>query len=363
MKILLLAGEESGVMYADEIRSRLAGHEVRGYADYGFKTSDLAVFGFAAVMRRIFFFMRVMRTMKRAIDEWRPDVLCTVDYPGMNLKLAAYAKSRGAKAVHVVCPQVWAWRRGRVPAVEAALDRLCCFFPFEPAIFRPGFAVFVGHPLAAKLARSAAARRDAGDSQLVALLPGSRTGEISRILPVLLKAADFLPGAKFAIPAANDAAFALIGRIVRDSGVKAHVRICRRGARELLLSASCAAVASGTATLEATLCRCPTVLVYRVNPILAAFARCVINGTKYIGLANIIWERCGGSGGTPPMPELLQEKFTAEAVSDILRRWIASSEERDAAAKRLAGAAALLGSGTDAMDAIVREVLSPRQPA
>ena len=156
-RLLLLAGEESGVVYADMIRRAVLraapGVEIRGYGDYGFAVADLAVMGILAVLRRIFFFMRVRRTMRRAIDEWRPDAVCTVDYPGMNLKLAAYAKSRGVRTVHVVCPQVWAWKRGRIPKIEASVDRLCCFFPFEPALFRPGFAEFVGHPLAEEMKR------------------------------------------------------------------------------------------------------------------------------------------------------------------------------------------------------------------
>ena len=151
MKVLLLAGEESGVLYAKQIAEAIRGRdpsaEIRGYGDYGFETSDLAVIGFFAVLRKIRFFLGVKRTMERAIDEWEPDVVCTVDYPGLNLKLAAYAKKRGIRAVHVVCPQVWAWKKGRIPKIEASLDKLCCFFPFEPALFKPGFAEFVGHPL------------------------------------------------------------------------------------------------------------------------------------------------------------------------------------------------------------------------
>ena len=93
-KILLLAGEESGVFYAEHLAVplRSAGAELRGYGEYGFKTADLAVFGIWEVLRRLFYFLRVARTMKRAIREWRPDVVVTIDYPGMNLKLAAYAK-------------------------------------------------------------------------------------------------------------------------------------------------------------------------------------------------------------------------------------------------------------------------------
>ena len=162
-KILILAGEESGVLYANGLAGKLAGIpggcEVSGYSDYGFDTADLAVIGIWAVVRRLFYFLRVRRTMRRAIREWRPDAVCTIDYPGMNLPLARYAKSLGIRAVHVVCPQVWAWKKGRIPKIEKSLDRLCCFFPFEPALFKPGFAVFTGHPLADAID---GARRPAG---------------------------------------------------------------------------------------------------------------------------------------------------------------------------------------------------------
>ena len=97
-RILLLAGEESGVLYAGQLAERLksAGAEIRGYGDFGFRTADLAVMGFWTVVRKLFYFLRVARTLKRAIREWRPDVVVTVDYPGLNLKFAAYAKRRGA---------------------------------------------------------------------------------------------------------------------------------------------------------------------------------------------------------------------------------------------------------------------------
>ena len=132
LKIMLLAGEESGVLYADRLAERLraAGADVRGYGDYGFRTADLAVMGFWPVLRRLSYFLGVARTMKRAIREWRPDVVATVDYPGLNLKLGAFAKGLGIPSVHMVCPQVWAWHRGRIPKVAAALTKLLCFFPY-----------------------------------------------------------------------------------------------------------------------------------------------------------------------------------------------------------------------------------------
>ena len=330
MKILLLAGEESGVMYAEriaaEVRGRIPSSEIRGYGDWGFRTEDLAVMGLGQVLRRIFYFLRVKRTMERAIREWRPDVVCTVDYPGMNLKLASYAKARGIRTVHVVCPQVWAWKKGRIPKIEDSLDRLCCFFPFEPELFRPGFAEFVGHPLVDAFASEA---REKGEGErrrgkILALLPGSRSGEIEKHMPVSLEAVRRLSeagGVKVVIPAANEKAYRAITSFVsRPRYSSCAVEVRRGGAREALRQADAAIVASGTATLEAALAGCPTVLVYRVGWLFAFLARRVIKGIRHIGLANIIAEKAGTKC---PMPELLQEDFTVGNVLRTVRPWLA----------------------------------------
>ncbi len=354
MKILLLAGEESGVLYANALKNSatLRGAEIRGYDTYGFKTEDLAVFGFTAVLKKIFYFLRVKRTLERAIDEWRPDVVCTIDYPGLNLKLAAYAKKRGIRTVHVVCPQVWAWKAGRIPKIEAALDRLCCFFPFEPRLFKPGFATFVGHPLVAAFGAASAVEKG-----LVAALPGSRMGEIERHLPLMLAALRDVKGARrIVIPAANARAEAAIRRIVAaDPAGGASVTVQRGGARDVLRQAECAVVASGTATLEAALARCPTVLVYKVEPLLAWFLRHAITGVKHVGLANIVWEKAGGMG-EEPMPELLQEDFTPAAVARWLNLWLSDAAARKASAARLDGAVRLLGGDGAVVARIAAEI-------
>ena len=358
MKALILAGEESGLHYARTIASALAARlaeepvEVRGYADYGFETADLAVIGFWAVLKRLGYFLRVKRTLTRALDEWRPDVVCTVDYPGLNLALAAAARRRGIRTVHVVSPQVWAWRRGRIPKIERATDRLCCFFPFEPALFRPGFATFVGHPLAAEFA--SLARTRSGDGRpLVALLPGSRHSEIERILPTLLAAAELLPTARFVIPAANERAHRQIAAMIAG---RQDIELRRGGARELLLAADAAAVASGTATLEAALSLCPTVLVYRVAPLTAWLARRLIKGVRHLGLANIVWEKSGGTG-VAPMPELLQEDFTAAAVAAQLKAWLDDASAHAAAVARLEAVVGKLSAVGDPIGNIVDNLL------
>lgn len=381
-RILLLAGEESGLVYAERLKDALQDArpdevmEFRGYQSEGFKTADLAVMGFWPVLKRLFFFLGVARAMKRLIREWRPEAVVTVDYPGLNLKLAAYAKARGIPAVHLVCPQVWAWHQGRIPKVAAALTKLLCFFPFEPPLFRDtGLdARFIGHPLADMFAAeeyASAGRRPEGgfpcQRPRIALLPGSRIGEIQRILPRLLQAVRLLPGSRDArdtkreikvlIPAANERAYAEIRRQVCANPPPAfcQLEVIRGRAREVLRQADCAAVASGTATLEAALARCPTVLVYAVSPLLAWFARRAIKGVRHIGLANVIAEK---TGTPPPMPELLQEAFTPGAVAARLSEWLADSDIRAKAVAALDATMALLRSDGDALGNAAREILS-----
>lgn len=352
MKVLLLAGEESGLLYANriaaEIRRREPAVEIRGYADYGFKTADLAVMGFGAVLRRLFYFLRVKRVLTRAIAMWRPDVVCTVDYPGMNLRLAAFAKRRGIRTVHVVCPQVWAWKRGRIPKIEAALDRLCCFFPFEPQLFKPGFASFVGHPLAEEMRDLVVARGARRAEKVLALLPGSRIGEIERNLPTMVAAAARLSEVKVVIPAVHAAARTAIERLV--AAVSIPIEIRDGGAREVLCQADAAIVASGTATLEAALATCPTVLVYRVSAIFYWIAKHVIKGVKHIGLANIIAEKAEIE---PPMPELIQGDFTPDNILRFVRPWLTDEAAGAAVRRALAKTMELLRSDGDSIARIV----------
>ena len=240
-----------------------------------------------------------------------------------------------------------------------APGRLCCFFPFEPSIFRGGFAAFVGHPLVQEFAgATAAGARAAGARPLVAVLPGSRLGEIEKHLPTLLDAVAPIEGVDVVIPAANDRARSAIDRIVAsrrppDANGGPRIAVQSGGARELLMRADAAAVASGTATLEAALAKCPTVLVYRVSPLLAFILRRAITGVRHVGLANIIAEK---SGAECPMPELLQENFTAEATRSWLEKWLRDPAERRKASDALAKAVSLLSADGDSYAKIAEEI-------
>ena len=372
MKLLLLAGEESGMIYREQIAARVREMrpdvEIRGYGDYGFKTGDLAVMGIIQVLRRLFYFLRVKRTMERAIDEWRPDVVCTVDYPGLNLKLDAYAKARGIWTVHVVCPQVWAWHQSRIPKIERSVDRICCFLPFEPRIFRPGLAEFVGHPLALEMEREARSEKPEAPSpgtdpgKLLAVLPGSRMGEIRHHMPKLLKVIAGLrrdmPGLRVVIPAANEKAKRAIGAYGVDA-----VEVRLGGARALLREADAAVVASGTATLEAALAGCPTVLVYHVDLLFEVICRFTLKGVKHIGLINIVCEKTGETVPCP-MPELIQQDFTVANVLKYLRPWLTDVAANSEARVKLAAASALLRPEGDPISKIAGIVLADaKRPA
>ena len=369
MKLLLLAGEESGMIYREQIAAKVREMrpdvEIRGYGDYGFKTGDLAVMGIVQVLRRLFYFLRVKRTMERAIDEWRPDVVCTVDYPGLNLKLDAYAKARGIRTVHVVCPQVWAWHQSRIPKIERSVDLICCFLPFEPKIFRPGFAEFVGHPLAHEMGGEgplpAAGRRTTGDRTL-AVLPGSRLGEIRHHMPRLLKAVGELrgemPDLRVVMPAANEKAMRAITAAIAASRLPAGaVSVQLGGARELLREADAAVVASGTATLEAALAGCPTVLVYHVDLLFEVICRLTLKGVRHIGLINIVCEKTGET--VPyPMPELIQQDFTVGNVLRHLRPWLTDASANASARAALAAATRLLRTDGDPITEIAGRIVS-----
>jgi len=364
IRILICAGEVSGDMHAAALmralRERLprpavfrgfGGDAMRaGGAELLYHTDRTAIIGITPVIKNLSFLLGMSRRMKREILDWKPDLVLTVDYPGMNLRLAKFAHGRGFKTAHYICPQVWAWHRSRIPKIAKMLDLLLCIFPFEPALFNdtPLRPLFTGHPLVDRAAETRAEQPPAPlpwqGRHRIALLPGSRTSEITRILPRLLAAAALLEqrlggDCSFIIPAP--------GRNMRTLGeavaAAAPVRPQRLAfvdgqARQVMLQAHAAAVASGTATLEACLMRCPTVLVYTASPVTYLIARFLVKGVRYLGLANII-------AGKEVMPELLQHDFTPERLADQLHRYLTDPAARAQAVTELDAANALLGSG------------------
>ena len=372
-KVFICAGEASGDVHAaafmSALRERCAPRKLvfRGFggdamkaqgAELLYHTDETAVMGIFPVLAKLPFFLRMARRLKQEILDWKPDLVFTVDYPGLNLRLDAFAHERGIPAVHYVCPQVWAWHRGRIPKIARAMDLLLCVLPFEPPLFDgTGLdARFVGHPLVDRIAetnREAHLLMPWGTGRhRVALLPGSRASEVSRIFPTLLKAAFLLQEktdreCSFIVPAVTKQIRRAMREILHKQPLEIRrlpLRIVLGNAREVMLQSEAAAVASGTATLEACLARCPTALVYSVSLPTELAARLLIRGVKWIGLANII-------AGRTVMPELLQRDFTPQRVCDQLYSYLADPAKRKAALLDLEETAAKLGSGGASLNA------------
>lgn len=326
LKIMIAAGEVSGDMYGGALiralRERFPGREldVRGMggdalraegAQLLYHTDALAAMGIIEVVAKIRFYKRVLADMVALAAEWRPDLLITLDYYSFNIALAERVKALGIRTAHYISPKVWVWRRGRVKRIARAFDLLLCIFPFEPALYAPtGLrAVYVGHPL---VEQAAATRAEPppelpwGGGRRIAILPGSRAGEIRALLPTFLEAArrvqtELGGDCSFILPAPTPKMRALAESILAKHPAPDRLTVVDGRARHVMAQADCAMIASGTATLEACLMDCPALLAYRVSLPTELLARLITlkAAFRYAGLVNIVANRL-------VMPELLQ---------------------------------------------------------
>jgi lipid-A-disaccharide synthase len=293
LRIALVAGEASGdqlgAALIEALRARVPEVEFRGVAGPKMQAAgchalaeaeELALMGLTEILAHLPRLWRLRRQLVRVFTQWKPDVFIGIDSPEFNLGLAARLKVQGLRTVQYVSPQVWAWRRGRVRTIARDCDLVLCLLPFEPAFYAEHAvrAVYVGHPLADQIPLApdrAAARRELGldaTATIIALLPGSRLGEVRRLGPAFLSTVGWLRARRadleFIAPMATPAAAAgFIG-----AGA-AGVRLLEGRARLALQAADAALVTSGTATLEALLCRCPMVVAYRTGTLTAALLR------------------------------------------------------------------------------------------
>ena len=319
--LLVIAGEDSGDMHAADViralkekRSDLTlwgigGEKLRAEGmELLHDTREMDVMGFVEVIKRYPFFKRTFNEVLAEADQRKPDAALLVDYPGFNLRLARELKKRGVKVLYYVCPQVWAWNRGRIPKMAEIIDRLMVIFPFEVDVFK-GVDLkvdFVGHPMVDELRDFRTLEAEPlpwNGKKKIALLPGSRKQEIIYILPRLLETAQLLeqsrPDISFLIPV-PERRLALVESILQKARkAPRNLSVVAGRAREVLKQADAAFVASGTATLEAALLRCPTVLVYRASLANYLLARALIR-IPWVGIANIV-------SGREIMPERIQQ--------------------------------------------------------
>ncbi len=289
----------------------------------------LSVNGYVEVLRHLPDLLRLRRDTIDHFLAHPPKVFIGIDAPDFNFGVEARLKAAGIPAVHFVSPSIWAWRGERIHKIKQAVSHMLVVFPFEEAIYqRAGIPVtYVGHPLADRLPLepdTAEARRElnlAGDGPVIALLPGSRRGEVKRLAPLMLDAARSIlkarPSAHFLIPAATEAVESGLRERAQASGLP--VTVLHGQSQLAMTAADVVVLASGTATLEAALLKKPMVITYKVPAITGWLARRKLY-LPYVGLPNILLGRFA-------VPELLQENATPEKLAGEVIAWLDAPEK------------------------------------
>jgi lipid-A-disaccharide synthase len=339
-KIFLSAGEASGEHYGALLMaeiSRLApkaeffGLGGTRMAAAGLRrvvrAEDVAVMGITEVILHMPHVYREYRKLKASLRTERPDLAILIDFPDVNLSLAAELRRLKIPVVYFVSPQLWAWKKWRVRGVKRNVSRMLVIFPFEEAFYRAhGVAAdFVGHPLAdldpPTVTRDAFASENGLDASKfwVGLLPGSRARELHANLPPMLETARLLgPEYEYLLPVAptlKDSQVQALAVQAKEAGVRVV-----HDARAVLQHARASVVASGTATVEAALIGNPFLVVYRVSRVTYAVAQRVVR-VAHIGMVNLI-------AGRRIVPELVQHDFTASKVVEQLRPLLENDEAR-----------------------------------
>jgi lipid-A-disaccharide synthase len=371
-QILLSAGEASSDMYASRLaaalrertgaqffgmggpRMREAGVEL--LADY----HEVAVVGIAEVLHKIPSVVRVQNLLAREAARRKASLAILVDSPGTHLGVARRLKVHGIPVGYFIGPQIWAWRSGRVRIVRRRVKRMVVIFPFEEKIYRDaGVPVdFVGHPLVDTVKPSMSraefiARHELDPARpIVALLPGSRASEVARNFPAILMACERL--SREMGGAAPQFVHAAAPGMGSSAGAAVDVMRLEGATYDALAAADCAIVASGTATVEAALLGTPMVVVYRVAPLTAMILRRMVH-TPFFSMVNLI-------AGRRVVTELMQDDFTAAAVTAEVRRLLESSAAREEMKAALAQVRASLGTGgaiERAADVFARMIQQP----
>jgi lipid-A-disaccharide synthase len=361
--IVVSSGEMSGDLHAAHLvaalRKQINGVRVRALggdrcaeagAEVLFHYRDYAILGFTGVLANLPRLWRLERALRREIE--RADLFIAVDYPGLNLRLAAHARKCGVPVLYYISPQLWAWGAGRMDRIAENVDRMAVILPFEEALYREHRveAEFVGHPFVVdhELEPPLPQRERSG----AALLPGSRDQEVRRILPVLLGAAARLrerfPDLEFTVgrsPAVDRSIYdTMIGRSGIEMAVDDDAVAVMRRSRVML-------VASGTATLQGALMETPLVIVYRVSPLNYFLASRLVR-IQNIGLVNVVL-------GDRVAPELIQHEATPAAVAAAAGALIPDGTPRSEMLSKFRSLRALLdgGGGCERVAEMARELI------
>jgi len=341
MRVGLVAGEASG----DALGAALIGAMQRLAPDAQFfgiagpkmlaagceawePAESLAVMGLFEILRDLPRLLRLRARIRREFLRAAPDVFVGIDAPEFNLGLARELRAAGIPTVQYVSPQVWAWRQSRVHSIHQSVDLVLCLLPFEARFYenRGVAAEFVGHPLADAIPlivdrpRARASLNLDADAPVVALLPGSRRGEVGRLAKDFAATARWLarerPSLQFIAPMASPATREIFEQALRQGAPEVSVRLIDGQAQTALIAADVVLVASGTASLEAALCKRPMIVVYRLGALSAWIIRRLnLVKSKFFSQPNLLADR-------RVVGEYFQEQIVPESIGAELLMWL-----------------------------------------
>lgn len=329
MKYYLIAGEASGDLHGanlmkalqkedsgasfrfwgGDLMAAVGGTEVKHYR-------ELAFMGFAEVLFNLRTILKNITFCKNDIKAFNPDVIIFIDYPGFNLRIAKWAKQQGIATHYYISPQIWAWKEGRIKEIKRDVDQMYVILPFEKDFYEKKHQYpvhFVGHPLIDAISHRkqvdpAHFRKEnqLDTKPIIALLPGSRKQEISKMLEIMLTAVEAYPDYQFVIAGAPSQEASFYAPFIK----KQNVHLLLNKTYDLLSVSHAALVTSGTATLEAGLFKIPQVVCYKGNRISYEIAKRVIK-LKYISLVNLILDK-------EVVTELIQTDFNPKRLKEEL---------------------------------------------
>ena len=322
----LVAGESSGDLHGASLIHALkhlspASH-FRGFGgdrmktagmDVSFHYRDIAFMGFKEVLLNLRTLAKAIRFCKNDILNYKPDAIILIDYPGFNLRIAEFAKQKGIRTIYYISPQIWAWKEKRIQKIRRNVDKMICILPFEVDFYKKHhFKVdYVGHPLLdhiASFASSTASPVQPIVDKTIAMLPGSRTQEIKKILPEMLSLCPKFPEYTFVIAATSSVDPSLYNIVSTYSNAKLHFD----DSYSILKAAQAGIIKSGTSTLEATLFDLPFAVCYKTTGFTYRLSKSMIR-VRFISLVNLIMDRM-------LVREFIQHECRSELLAEELEK-------------------------------------------
>jgi len=331
MKYYIIAGEASGDLHGANLMKAL--YKEDSSADIRFwggdlmqnvggvlvkHYRDLAFVGFVEVLFHLKTILNNIKICKKDISDFQPDVIVFIDYPGFNLRIAKWAKTEGFKTHYYISPQIWAWKESRITEIKRDVDKMYVILPFEKDFYEKKHhypVEFVGHPLIDAIHNhpvmdSGVFRKEnqLNDKPIIAILPGSRKQEITKMLSVMLSVVHDFPDYQFVIAGAPSQEFSFYEGFITNENIK----FISNKTYDLLSNATAALVTSGTATLETALFKVPEVVCYKGSSISYQIAKRIIT-LKYISLVNLIMDE-------EVVTELIQENCNTKRIREELKK-------------------------------------------